>query len=146
MLSNLLSDIVCQEFMSRVGKNQARQAEPKAMLISFTLSPKSDEEGYRYLDLLIYGPMNYVGVFVRERWNVIPVADLVGEDGDERPAPGKGYQKGSSEWVKVCYHDSGWRDGVRQVLYEHGDRLNTFSGISSWYETITPPAEILGAS
>lgn len=123
-LSYLLADVIITTFLKEVGKHQTtRHDVPCAMLMSFSIPTAPDENGFRYLDVLIYGPQNYVGVYTRQRWNVIPEADL-GPD-DEGPLPGKDYDKGESPWTCVSYHDSGWRAGVEKILRD--ERLSTWS-------------------
>jgi hypothetical protein len=102
------------------------------MLVSFGVPIEYDkEEGYRYLDLVIYGPMNYVGVFVRDRWTIIPLQDLeYTEDGDARVKQGRSYRSGTSEWKRLSYHDSGWREAVQTFIHQNRDKLSVFSGNS----------------
>jgi hypothetical protein len=140
----MLTDVIVDTFTKVCGKHQTQkpEAERKAFKLNLSLSLNYDkEDGYRHhLEVVIYGPMNYVQVYVRETWDVIPVEDLEDED-DGGPKPGKKYQKGSSPWQKVSDHDSGWRDGVQRVLSEHQKKITGFSG-PGWYE-LTDPAPLL---
>jgi len=109
-----------------------------AMKIRFNTHADYDkEEGYRFLDLVIYGPTNYVQVWVRTAWDVIPVEDLeYDEDREGRIKKGKSYQKGVSDWKCVGNHDSGWRDSVRQVLRDNSKILATFNSLNHWFEIV----------
>lgn len=106
------------------------------MISSFRVSFRTridhdKEEGYRFVDMVLYAPMNYVGVHVRDRWCVIPLEDLVtGEDGDTYIKEGEDYQEGASGWTCLSYHDSCWRDAVRDFLFLNRDRLQGFEGLS----------------
>lgn len=113
-LQHLLTSLIRSEFLARAGKWQERDPSHKAMLFSFAIPTKAGEEGYRDLDVLIYAPANYVGVYTRERWNVINESDL-GDD-DEGPLPGKDYEKGESAWTCAAYHDSCWSEGIEEIL------------------------------
>jgi hypothetical protein len=138
---NLLADVITWTFDKECGKYQLRKEEPKALCVKFrsTVNPEK-EEGYRSVELLIWGPMNYVQVWVRSTWNVIPVEDLIfDDDGDASVAPGKDYQKGVSPWVLLADHDSGWRDGVRQALQEKESIITGFYQ-SDWYQLVDPKA------
>lgn len=134
-MHHLLTSVVRSDFLKNVGKWQRRSAEPKAMLVSFNTPINHDiESGYRYLDLLIFAPHNYVQVWVRERWTVIPLDDL--EDGDDGGIkPGKDYIEGKSEWKMIADHDSGWTEGVENTFRDK--RLLTFSGLGDdWYQVV----------
>lgn len=114
---------------------------PHAMKIVFkTTIDHRIEEGYRYLELVIYAPMNYVQVWTRTTWNVIPIEDLEDDNtgsGDTRVKVGKDYQTGESAWRKVADHDSCWRDSVRDLLREYEHSIQVFEGGEDWY-TVVP--------
>lgn len=138
MMYSLLSDVICQTFMKAVGKWQTKNPVENAMKIAFKTGIDHDkEEGYRYLELVIYGPLNYVQVWTRTSWNVIPLEDLEydAEQDDHYVKKGKDYQAGASEWKKIADHDSGWREGVRELLRENERNIHVFSGLD-WYETV----------
>lgn len=145
---DLVTKVIVQTFEEKVGKFQTKKgpSAQQALLLKFSIRVDHDkEEGYRQLEMLIYGPFNYVGVFTRETWNVIPLEDLEYNEAEDESfvKPGKDYQKGASEWLKVCYHDSGWRtDGVHRILFENRDKIQGFNG-PSFYEVVDVPAEIL---
>ena len=133
MLTNILSDIICQTYLEQVGKFN----RDKALTVSFSVGIDYDtEEGYRQEELLVYGPSNYVQVWVRNRWNVIKLEDLeYDDDGDGSIKPGKSYSTGASDWVMIGDHDSCWRDAVRNFIDKHKNKLNSFS-TSKWYEVV----------
>lgn len=139
MLDYLFMTVIDQTFIKNVGKFQGKNPDPKAMHIRFSVHIAHEkEEGYRYryLDLVIYAPMNYVQVWVRDAWNVIPIADLEYDDeGEGAVKKGKAYAEGASEWRLVADHDSCWRDGVRDVIRKYHDQLSTFSG-SDWFNIV----------
>jgi hypothetical protein len=141
---DLVTKVLVQTFEEKVGKHQIHNKDGKrrALKVVFSLTIDHEkEDGYRFLDLIIYGPMNYVGVYARERWNVIPLEDLEDED-DGGPKPGKNYVEGAEKWKRIAYHDSCWRtDGVHRLLFENRLKITSFSG-SSFYEVIDVPAEI----
>lgn len=133
MYSNMLCDIITDTFNVQAGKGQQR--ERRALLVKFrTDTNYSTEEGYRQLDLLLYAPGNYVGVFIRHRWNVIPGEAL--ED-DEGLKGGYKYIDGESDWVKIGYHDSCWRDSVNSLLSKNEGKIAGFDNVgSSWSEVV----------
>jgi len=147
MLSNdLLSTVLVQTFNDQCGKWQCKkpEAEQKAMLISFHSSVDYDkEEGYRFVEILIYGLMNYVSVYVRTRWTVISLDDIdVDDEGEAFVKKGKDYQKGSSDWKLVGHHDSGWRSAIEDILKEYGSSLRGFSG-PGFYSLVPLPKELI---
>jgi len=143
-MQSLVTKVLVQTFEEKAGKWQTHAKDGKPKAVRFTFSLRIDhatESGYRYLDLIIYAPMNYVGVYARERWCVIPLEDLTDDD-DPEIKPGKDYNEGAAEWKCHAYHDSGWRtDGIDGILREYAQKIIGFSG-PSFYEVIEVPAEI----
>lgn len=138
---SLLKHVLCHEFETRCGKWQCKKAEQKAFLFSFKTSlDYAKEDGYRYIDVVIYGEMNYVGVWIRKRWNVVALDDLnYGPDGEaDGLKPGKKYEEGSGPWVQVANHDSCWREGVDTAL--RGFDIITFSTDvnGDWWKLANP--------
>lgn len=132
MLTTLLSNIICKTFETKVGRNQSRHTVPQAMLVSFKAYGKdedhlSERTVYRYVELLIYGPDNYVGVLCRE---------IVVTDGVREEMP----------WKKLSYHDSCWRsDGVDRFFWAHQHALCTVNDLfeKDWYTVIAPTKEMV---
>lgn len=145
MYGDMLADVIIHAFKERVGKNQVHAPQPSALFVPFRTTIDYDvEEGYRFLDLMIFAPMNYVAVLSRPRWNVIALDDLIfEEDGDSYVKPGKAYDEGAGEWELLSYHDSGWRDAVRRFLTRHAEDIRGFSGLSDWYETVALDADAI---
>jgi hypothetical protein len=133
-LHHLLGSVIRSTFLDVVGKHQAKNPVPKAFLLTFRIPNKPEEEGFRDLEVLLYAPMNYVGVYMRETWNVIPEADLLDDDGG--PKPGKKYNEGQSEWTKIAYHDSGWIEGVEKILRLRELLTWGFSQQNKWYRIV----------
>ncbi len=134
----MLTSVIRETFLKAVGKFQLRvdDAEPKAMLIKFSVSPQPGEEGYRSRQLLIYAPLNYVSVYERETWNVI-AQDLLEYDElseEEVPKEGHEYQKGSSPWVMRSCHDSGWTQAIDTFLKTHEPNIRGFVG--DWFSIV----------
>jgi len=102
------------------------------------------EVGYRHLDLIAWAPRNYVGIFTKERWNVLSNDDLEdSEDGEIIIKKGKDYNIGSSDYEIHSYHDSCWReDGVRRVLYERESVIRGIDSLSTFYRTINVDDEL----
>jgi len=139
-MRNIVTSIICQEFETNVGKWQVKNSETFGMQISFDLSCNPPiEKGYRHLDILIYAPMNYVAVMVKERWSVIASSDLVYDDnGDASIRKGsRGYVEGSTEWLVAGYHDSCWRDSLNTVLRNNEERIVTLdTDFKTWYKKV----------
>ncbi len=115
------------------------------MLVSFPLPLNHDvEEGYRDLDILIYGPMNYVQVYVRKRQNTVLLTDLVCDvEGESSLKPGASYTKTEEPWVKVADHDSCWTEGVEDVLRENAKAINHITTYfnDSWWKVVPVASE-----
>lgn len=129
MMYALLARVICETFRSTwlLGKEESR----KAFKVSFKTSLKAGEDGFRYFDLVLYGPSNYIQVWVRTRGEVIASCDL-DEDG---PLPGKDYRKEETPWVLVGDHDSTWRTAVQNQLRDHERDLVGLSG-RTWFEYV----------
>ena len=135
MMEYIVTRMICTTFERDVGRWQSKNEKQTAMQVSFSLRNDYDkEEGYRYIDVLIFGPMNYVGVLVRERWNIIPLTDLDAEK--ECLKPGYDYREGDTGWISVGYHDSCWREGVKEVIWENRDRINGLDSMANWYTKV----------
>lgn len=130
MLTDILTSIICHAFETHAGKNQLRKEyeDRRGLLVQFrTHIDHSQEEGYRYADLLIFAGMNYVEVWARRRWTVAPLDPDADEDADLN------YDEGSSEWEQLCYHDSCWRsDGVSDFIWQNRDDLQGLSNSEPW--------------
>lgn len=137
MLMYMISKIIRDTFLKEVGKFQGGKPEPKAMLLSFSMPTQKGEEGYRHSELLIYAPANYVAVFEREGWNVIQESDLEydEESGEDVIKEGCDYNKGSSPWVLLSYHDSCWSDAIEGFFRKCKDSVAGFHG-SDWYKIV----------
>ena len=137
-MHNILSDIICQTFSTEPGKNQGKTNEPKAFVTTFsTKLDYSKEEGYRYLDLVLYARYNYVQVWIRRRWTVISLEDL--NDDGEGLKPGKDYTEGASKWECIGEHDSCWREAVRDLLWNNRADITGLSSASlfdKWYKVV----------
>lgn len=131
----LFSKIIDQTFEKEAGKGQANQPSPKSMLITFrTHTDTQREEGYRWVEFLLWAPNNYVQVWSRDYWDVAPV-----EDGERTTDD---YSKGSDDWVLLANHDSCWRDAVDKFLRERGDRIYSFNPPGGWYKIQEPPKDL----
>jgi len=140
-IESMLKTIICETFMKGVGKGQAK----KAMLLRIEVPTKAGESGYRQRELLVWAPANYVGVYERDAWDVIPEDELEydaeSDDYDiKRGSPG--YRKGASEWKLKCYHDSGWREAVLNFIRTYEKEFENFSS-PSWFTVIDPTTENL---
>lgn len=129
---NMLAETINSTFEDKCGKHQLKKETQNVFKVSFSLTiDHAKEDGYRHLEVIFWGPMNYVQVWVRETWDVVPVEDLDEEDGLK---PGsKGYQSGATEFKKVTDHDSGWRDGIKRIIEENQKRIMGFGGQSGFW-------------
>jgi hypothetical protein len=144
---NIVENIICNEFEKNVGRWQSKNEKKIAMIVTFNLSIDGDiEDGYRFLDMVIYEDCNYVAVIVKERWDIIPKCDLEYED-DECfiKENSNGYRKGDTGWKLVSYHDSCWRsDGVHRILWINREKIiNIDQLFNGWYQKIEINKEIL---
>lgn len=136
----LLSQALCSTFAKVAGKWQSKKTEPKAFVVSFSTRIDHDkEEGYRHMDLVLYAECNYVNVYSRERWDVIPLEDLEynEEDDESYVKKGKDYVKGSTPWTLLCSHDSGWTSAVENFLSTNASKLNSYEA-SDLYKLVDP--------
>lgn len=137
-LENMLAETINSTFDQVCGKGQNGKGQ-KAFLVTFSLSVDYEkEEGHRSLEVLYWAPMNYVQVWQREVWNVIPVEELE-ELGDGEYSVKKtstGYQKGESPWKKRADHDSSWREAMKLILRESGDNILNFAGADRFWRLV----------
>jgi hypothetical protein len=147
MITNILSDIICNTFERMVGRWQAKADEPKALLVKFKTRIDYDkEEGYRGVHLLIYGEQNYVGVFEKRWWRVIDrdKIEYDEEDGEET-WPDEHWREGEGEWEMRSHHDSCWRtDGVSSFTFQNRDDLNLLDdlGQDHWFDIVPMTDEL----
>lgn len=143
-MERIVSNIIQDTFVNNVGIWQNKNQKQYGMLVSFSLNLDWDkEEGYRHLDVLIYAPMNYVAVMVKERWTVIPNNEI--DDSGDGLKPGCDYREGETPWKLASYHDSCWRsDGIDNVIWTNREKINTLSGdIGHWYKKIEMTPELI---
>lgn len=150
----MVASIIINTFRNEVGrwgghdKPTPAGTPQKALLVEFRTTIDYDkEDGYRYIDLLLYADANYTGVYVRERWSVWSVQDETA------------VEKGKSEWQCLSYHDSCWTEGVEMFLYDFsppnpkapsgsargifGRRLLSIGGIGRWYQVVEADEQLL---
>lgn len=126
-MQRILADIINSSFTNSVGKHQNQNPIPSALVVIFRAKIDSEvEEGFRYVDLAIYGESDHVQVYGRTRWDVTPVGK-----GSE------GYSSGASEWTLHADHDTRWREGTYEFLTEHKEVITSYS------ETLSVPVENL---
>lgn len=140
-LANILTAVLAQTFQTVCGTWQSKKAEPKAFLVSFSIPiDHTKESGYRQVEFALYAEYNYVGVYTRECWNVIPLEDLEYNEGDDEEyiKEGKDYSTGNSGWTQVISHDTCWRDAVREFIFKNIEVIQTFSGSCDFYRLVDP--------
>lgn len=138
-LQHLLALAICKTFISACGKWQAKSPTPKAFVVGFKTSVDyNKEEGYRYVDLALYASHNYVSVYSRERWDVIPLEDLDYDEESEEmlPKKGKDYIKGETPWKLLGSHDSGWSGAVQDFIQLNAYQLDTFDSTDNFYKLV----------
>ena len=135
MLHGILSTIICSEYeksFKNLNWERTQSEKPiQGMELEFSLNINYDvEDGYRRLKMLIFNQYNYVSVFAKQEWEVIP------SEGLEEDEILSGYDDtvGSTPWVHFSAHDSCWRsDGVSRILHLFHKDILGLSGISDWY-------------
>jgi hypothetical protein len=142
-MANLISPSILRALIVSEFKKLRDAAPPRttpSMVLTFSTSVNDEvEDGYRYADLVIRAPTNYVQVWGRARWNVIPAEDLEDDgdgSGDCHVKPGKDYTQGATEWKMLADHDSGWTDGIDRFLREH--EILTLQIHPHWYRIADP--------
>lgn len=116
MMLNILQNIICYEFDRCVGRMQWKQHLDDETMYGFEMNFSLNEKDwnvplYPHVQLLIFAPSNYVGVYYRE--------SKTRED--------------YGEWVHLSKHDSCWRaDGVERFLLHFKDRICTLG----WHDGI----------
>ena len=119
MVEYMLSNIITHEFEKVVGKGQHEIG--KAMHLGFHLHPKNKDQ-YRVLHLYLFAPGNYVYVAVQEERIDAKGNRIVGK------------------MQMLCYHDSCWRDSVREFIFKNRDEMSTmtaYSHLLEWYDVLT---------
>lgn len=122
MLSNIASTLL-QEFFEK----NVQRGTGGGIAVTFHDKVYFDiEEGYRFIDLVIYAPTNYIAVFMRKRSNVLP-------HGKEE------YVKTVGKWQKLIYHDSCWLEELRSFFFDRRDDLNCFTHcpLGKSYDTVS---------
>ena len=141
---NIISSIICSTFENEVKNWQDNNVKKLAMTVSFALDTDYNKElGHRQLDILIYGPLGYTGVLVKESWDVVSIKDIDPED-EEVLKPGCSYITGDTGWMLAAYHSSCWKtDGVQQVIYKNHERINYLRSFTNWYDKIVMTPDLL---
>lgn len=159
--SRMVASIIIDTFGSEVGRwgghgtRMPAGTPQEALLVEFRTPTDYDiEDGYRYIDMLIYADANYIGVYVRDRWSVW--SDQGAGPGCDCSDCAEGAEiatvSGVSEWRCLAYHDSCWTEGVERFLCNwkpadgeapvgsvqdiFGRRLDGFSGLERWYKIV----------
>jgi hypothetical protein len=150
IMRSILKSMICTTFEAVCGKWQSKKPVPQAFKFTFRLQTNHEvEEGYRYLDVLIYGASNYVQVYCREQSNVISLDDMEESDPEDQtgemvPKEGKGYVKTTKPWEKVADHDSCWREGIEKILKTYKPRITALDSPLStmpWWDLVLPQDE-----
>jgi hypothetical protein len=133
-ITSLLVSAIDQTFMEKVGKFKA----DKYAKMTIALPASLNEEGYRNLEIVIYAPMNYVQVWVRETADVISHEDMEYNEADDEMyiKAGKDYTKSATPWEKVADHDSAWRSGLEDIFRTRSGYLLCFSGPDPWLRVV----------
>jgi hypothetical protein len=138
MIHGVISSIICAEFESNSKFTLKRYLTSRdtAMRLEFALHSCKGEEGYRHLEIAIFGAgSNYIKVYARIKWSVIPEKAI---DGDNSLKEGYAYTEGETPWVLLSDHDSCWKsDGVASIIASFRERishLNTVGCAGSWYK------------
>lgn len=109
MLTSVISRLIQDEFEANIEKGSEIGM---AFTLDLHIDYDREEDGYRYVDVLMFAPANYVKILARERWTVIPTG------GDD-------YVEGETPWFKVGDHDSCWRDSLTQIFQTYGNDIIT---------------------
>lgn len=135
----LRSSLGRQPTEEEVSQATSQDHTPKALLVSFNIQiDHTKESGYRQVDLVLYAPYNYVDVYSRERWNVIPLEHLEDDgEGDTFVKAGKDYVNDFPPWKCLGSHDSGWRGFVDNFLEEYANKITGFEGGRPCFQVVT---------
>jgi len=120
MIEYILSDIICREFEKIGGKGQRNEKSPKMMHVGFDFNTK-DEDQYEVHHMYIYAPDNYVYVAVQE--------ERIDENG----------KRIVGEMKILSYHDSCWRDAIRDFIFANRNNICVLKGIDTffdWYDVL----------
>ena len=137
MLQTLLQQVIEFEFARHVGRPETPQ---QMMLVRVKVPVPGGFEGYAQKTLVIYAPSNYVQVWSRQEWDMVPSEGLL--DNEEEGLK-EGYVKGSTPWTKLAHHDSCWREGVREFTQSLENALSFHESFwsKSWYVMVSVPEE-----
>lgn len=132
MLQYILGQIICNTFEQECERHQYKPEDHgKCLYVCFDLTLDYEkEEGYRWVELVIYAPCNYVAVFIREGKNIKTEFETNLDHG---------------KWERLSYHDSCWRqDGVSKFISRYNDRFSLigFNFNKKWYSIQDVPKEI----
>jgi hypothetical protein len=134
MLTNILSKIICDTYEKEF-RHKQEVGKYLAMKITFDMPiDYNTEEGYRWIELLLIWE-GYVGVFVREHWNIMPIKGI--DYKNDCLKKGFDYIEGNTEWKILSCHDSCWRgDGVERFVFNNRDKFLGIKTFFKWYERI----------
>lgn len=114
---HVLHQIICDEFVRKIGRRQTYSEGLKtAMRIDFSTKDGPEHKNYTHTELVLFAPLNYVGVYTRNYWT---------------PQTREG-TKGETPWRCLCYHDSCWRDEVHNFLFQNRDEIQSLA-LGDWY-------------
>jgi hypothetical protein len=142
----MIAQIINSTFELDCGKWQRSKEDPQVFVVRFNLHiDHTKEEGYRHLEIALYADANYVKVFVRDDWKVIPVGGLDWNVEEQRNFIRKGekYTSGVAPWKILCDHDSVWRTTVSDILFENRDRLAYVEDHLQRFYSLIPLSEFL---
>ena len=136
MLQWMLRQVIQDTYEKEFGHKNGQEGK-NVMQFDISLNLDHDkEDGYRWIEVRLAWS-GYVGVFIRECWNVVPVEGLDPDD-DAGLLPGFDYKIGSTPWDCLSCHDSCWAsDGLYMIFSKYADKMGHFRNLGNWY-TSTP--------
>lgn len=127
MLSYVIEDAFGKEVGKHNGKGENYGQNPKALHVGFHMNVykegvrEKNQDQYRVTHMYLYGPMNYVYVVIQE--------ERIDRFGDRHVG----------KMELLCYHDSCWRDAIRNFIFKNRGDISSFcslKSISGWRDVI----------
>ena len=103
-MDRVVAGIIDKQHRAERGKWKFGTPQKLGLLVSFRMHTPGRHTHYLTMDILLFGPYNYIGVYVRFRTS--PQYD------DET--------RGTTTcWACVADHDSCYREGLEEILRQH---------------------------
>jgi hypothetical protein len=127
MIEYCLAGIICAQYKQIAEEWNSAKFNSKALRVNFRLH--GGDSHYITMSLLIFGEMNYIGVWVQ----FITSPAVEGMEGTV------------TDCACLSYHDSCWRDAVKDVIFKHRKVICYVDDLfqDTWYKMVDVDPDLL---